>query len=55
MSQQAVAADYGFSVRHYQMVEAGRPINVVTMLRVCEGFGIQPERLVAGLWKPRKR
>ena len=40
---------YGFSVRHWQMIEAGRPITVVTMLRVCEAFGIRPEDLVAGL------
>jgi hypothetical protein len=40
---------YGFSVRHWQMIEAGRPITVFTLLRVCEAFGIPPERLVAGL------
>jgi hypothetical protein len=47
---------YGFSVRHYQMIEAGRPITVFTLLRVCEAFGISPEQLVAGLGqRPRKR
>jgi transcriptional regulator with XRE-family HTH domain len=40
---------YGFSVRHWQMIEAGRPITVFTMLRVCEAFSIAPEELVAGL------
>jgi hypothetical protein len=40
---------FGFSVRHWQMIEAGRPITVFTMLRVCETFGIPPEELVAGL------
>jgi hypothetical protein len=40
---------FGFSVRHWQMIEAGRPITVFTMLRVCEAFSISPEELVAGL------
>jgi hypothetical protein len=40
---------YGFSVRHWQMVEAGRQITVFTMLQVCEAFGIRPEDLMAGL------
>jgi hypothetical protein len=40
---------YGFSLRHYQMIEAGRPITVFTLLRVCEAFEISPEQLVAGL------
>jgi hypothetical protein len=40
---------YGFSVRHWQMIEAGRPITVFTMLRICEAFGIAPEILMAGL------
>jgi plasmid maintenance system antidote protein VapI len=40
---------FGFSVRHWQMIEAGRPITAFTMLRVCEAFGISPEELVAGL------
>ena len=40
---------FGFSVRHWQMIEAGRPITVFTLLRVCEAFSIAPEELVAGL------
>jgi transcriptional regulator with XRE-family HTH domain len=44
---------YGFSVRHWQMIEAGRPTTVFTLLRICDAFDIQPEHLVAGL--PRKR
>ena len=40
---------YGFSVRHWQMIEAGRPITMFTLLRVCEAFTILPEELVAGL------
>jgi hypothetical protein len=40
---------YGFSVRHWQMIEAGRPTTVFTLLRICDAFEIQPEQLVAGL------
>jgi DNA-binding Xre family transcriptional regulator len=40
---------YGFSLRHWQMIEAGRPITVFTLLRVCSAFEISPEQLVAGL------
>lgn len=39
----------GFSVRHWQMIEAGRPITVFTLLRVCDAFDISLEQLVAGL------
>jgi len=40
---------YDFSVRHWQMMEAGRPSTLFTMLRVCEAFQIPPEELLAGL------
>jgi transcriptional regulator with XRE-family HTH domain len=40
---------YGFSVRHWQMIEAGRPFTVFTLLRICEAFEVPPEQLVAGL------
>ena len=40
---------YGFSVRHWQQVEAGRPITVTTLLRICEVFEIKIDRLVKGL------
>jgi hypothetical protein len=40
---------YGFSVRHWQMIEAGRPITLFTLLRVCETFDVAPEKLVEGL------
>jgi hypothetical protein len=40
---------YGFSVRHWQMIEAGRPITMLTMLRVSDAFNIPPEDLIAGL------
>ena len=40
---------YGFSVRHWQMMEAGRPITLITLLRVCEAFEIPVEKLVASV------
>ena len=40
---------HGFSVRHWQMIEAGRPFTMFTLLRICEAFNIEPEQLMAGL------
>jgi len=40
---------FGFSVRHWQMIEAGRPTTLFTMLRVCETFQISIEKLLGGL------
>lgn len=40
---------YGFSLRHWQMLEAGRPSTLFTLLRVCDAFAIAPEDLIKGL------
>jgi transcriptional regulator with XRE-family HTH domain len=40
---------FGFSARHWQQIEAGRPITVSTLLRICEAFNISVEGLVQGL------
>ena len=40
---------FGFSARHWQQIEAGRPITVSTLLRICEAFQISAERLIRGL------
>ena len=40
---------YGFSARHWQQIEAGRAINVSTLLRICAVFGTSVDRLVRGL------
>jgi transcriptional regulator with XRE-family HTH domain len=40
---------HGYSARHWQQIEAGRPINVTTMLRICRTFGVPMEKLVKGL------
>jgi hypothetical protein len=40
---------FGFNVRHWQRVEAGAPINLVTLLRVCDAFEIPVEKLLASV------
>lgn len=40
---------HGFSARHWQQIEAGRPITVKTLLRICETFDVPLVRLVRGL------
>jgi transcriptional regulator with XRE-family HTH domain len=40
---------FGFSARHWQQIEAGRPITVTTLLRVCEVFRVPIDRVVQGL------
>ena len=40
---------FDFSARHWQQIEAGRPITVSTLLRICEVFKISAEHLVHGL------
>lgn len=39
----------GFSTRHWQQIEAGRPITVSTLLRICEVFEVSMAKLVRGL------
>ena len=40
---------FGFSARHWQQIEAGRPITVKTLLRIAQAFKIRLDRLVRGL------
>jgi transcriptional regulator with XRE-family HTH domain len=40
---------FGFSARHWQQIEAGRPITVKTLLRITQVFKIRLDRLVRGL------
>jgi DNA-binding XRE family transcriptional regulator len=42
---------FGFSARHWQQIEAGRPITVTTLLRICEVFRVPVARLLQGLDK----
>jgi DNA-binding Xre family transcriptional regulator len=39
----------GFSARHWQQIEAGRPITLRTLLKICDTFGIQAGQLIVGL------
>jgi transcriptional regulator with XRE-family HTH domain len=41
---------FGFSARHWQQIESGRPITMTTLLRICEVLDDTPERLVRGLY-----
>jgi transcriptional regulator with XRE-family HTH domain len=40
---------YGFSARHWQQIETGRPITVLTLLRICAAFETSAEQLIRGL------
>jgi len=40
---------FGFSARHWQQIEAGRPITVTTLLRICGVFKVRVEEVVRGL------
>ena len=44
---------FGFSTRHWQQVEAGRPVTFTTILRACDVFQIQPDELLKGLYTPQ--
>ena len=40
---------FGFSARHWQQIEKGRPITLRTLLRICEVFNVPMARVVSGL------
>jgi len=40
---------FGFSARHWQQIEAGRPVTVTTLLRICNTLHVSMGRLVKGL------
>jgi len=45
--------DYGFSVRHYQQLEAGRPHSLTTLFRVAAMYKVDSTELLRGLGKSR--
>jgi DNA-binding XRE family transcriptional regulator len=47
-SQEDMAC-FGFSARHWQQIEAGRPITMTTLLRICDAFKTKLETVVRGL------
>jgi DNA-binding Xre family transcriptional regulator len=40
---------FGFSARHWQQIEAGRPITMTTLLRICDVLKVRLEDVVRGL------
>lgn len=46
---QARMESFGFSTRHWQQIEAGRPTTMTTLLRICEVFKMKVEDLLRGL------
>jgi len=42
---------FGFSARHWQQIEAGKPITVTTLLRICEVLDTNMVGLLRGLDK----
>jgi transcriptional regulator with XRE-family HTH domain len=40
---------FGFSARHWQQIEAGRPITMTTLLRICDVFKVRLEAVVRSL------
>jgi transcriptional regulator with XRE-family HTH domain len=40
---------HGFSARHWQQIESGRPITVKTLLRISDVFDVPLVRLIRGL------
>jgi transcriptional regulator with XRE-family HTH domain len=42
---------FGFSGKHWQQLEAGRPITVTTLLRACEALGVTMADVVSNLDK----
>ena len=39
---------FGFSARHWQQIEAGRPITMTTLLRICDAFKVRIAVVVRG-------
>jgi len=39
---------FGFSARHWQQIEAGRPITMTTLLRICDAFKVRIAVIVRG-------
>jgi len=41
--------------RHWQQIEAGRPITLTTLLRICEALDVKLTTILAGLdWRSKK-
>jgi hypothetical protein len=40
---------FGFGLRHWQQIEGGHPINISTLLRICETFDLRAWQIIRGL------
>jgi DNA-binding Xre family transcriptional regulator len=40
---------FGFSARHWQQIEAGRPITLTTLLRICEALDVRVTKMLEGM------
>lgn len=47
--------DQGFSLRHYQRIEAGRSITLATMWKLAKAFGVEPHDLLPTMGAPRSK
>lgn len=47
--------EFGFSLRHYQQIETGRPINLVTALRLSDAFEVDIAQLFRSLLSEARR
>lgn len=46
---QEAMTEFGFSLRHYQGLEAGRPVNLTSTIRLAEAFEVDLSVLLRGL------
>lgn len=49
IASQEAMIEHGFATRHYQRIEAGLQINMVTALKLAEAFEVKLSELVKGL------
>jgi len=40
---------FGFALRHWQQIKAGYPINIWTLLRICDAFNVHAWQIIRGL------
>jgi transcriptional regulator with XRE-family HTH domain len=46
--------DHGFSVRHYQRIEAGLSINLLTVWNLARAFGVSPRSILPEAISPTR-
>jgi transcriptional regulator with XRE-family HTH domain len=38
--------DFGFAIRHYQRIEAGRSVTLQTLWKLARAFGVSPRQII---------